>query len=255
LKKSFKHKKSLGQHFLNNPIICQKIVDSIPSNIISNVLEIGPGEGALTKFLVKKQYQLFCIDVDDRIAQLIPNQFPSVKFIHQNFLTLDFQEYWKEPFFIIGNFPYNISTEIIFKILDNKDLVNGVVGMFQKEVAMRFAAKHGNKTYGVTSILTQCFFDITYLFDVGSQEFTPPPKVESGVILLTPVSKPYEILNPKLFKQLVKAGFNQRRKTLRNALGAFNVKHVDIQHWMHLRAEQLSIAEWVALANNLSNLA
>lgn len=254
--KHFQHKKSLGQHFLKDEAIASDIVDALQDVGTQAVVEIGPGLGILTQFLFKKyNRQLTCVDVDDRLAKIIPERFSGIGFIHQDVLKVDFEnKFPNQPIHLIGNFPYNISTEIIFKVIENKNSFQQVVGMFQKEVAQRFAAKHGNKVYGVTSVLSQAFYQVEYLFDVAPHFFDPPPKVQSAVIRFTKPQTPYFIKNEKLLFTLVKAGFGQRRKTLRNALKPFekskNIHHVILDK----RAEQLSVQEWIDMANLLAEI-
>lgn len=249
----FQHKKSLGQHFLNDLACANQIVESLQTTD-KPVLEVGPGLGVLTQFLYPKFLEkLYCVDVDDRLAVLIPQKFPKLNFIHQDVLKLDLEKEFAGELVVIGNFPYNISTEIIFKVIDNRTLVTEVVGMFQKEVGQRFAAKHGNKTYGVTSVITQAYYDVEYLFDVLPHQFDPPPKVMSGVIRLTRKAIPLTINNDDFFRKAVKAGFSQRRKTLRNALKSLANLATDKVPvaWLDKRAEQLSVAEWIELANTV----
>ncbi len=249
--KSFQHKKSLGQHFLKDEGVALDIVEALQS-MDSTVLEIGPGLGVLTKYLVKKYPKnFFVVDLDDRLATIIPQKFPTCQFIHSDVLKLDFQNQFASEFSIIGNFPYNISTEIIFKVIENRNKVVEVVGMFQKEVAQRFASKHGSKVYGVTSVLTQAYYDVDYLFDVPPHAFDPPPKVQSGVIRLVRKKNPLFIKDEKVFFSLVKAAFGQRRKMLSNAIKPLIAdKNIDATQ-MNLRAEQLSVEEFVELANKL----
>lgn len=247
-------KKKLGQHFLKNEDIALKIVENLSrSSEYEHVLEVGPGMGVLTKYLIEnKNYETHVIDIDTESIAYLKTHFPSLnnKIIEGDFLTLDFKQLFSGPFAVIGNFPYNISTEILFKILDNKNLVPEVVGMFQKEVAERIAAKPKNKTYGITSVLLQAFYNIDYLFTVGENEFNPPPRVKSAVIRLTRNSVQQLDCDEKLFKQLVKAGFNQRRKTLRNSIRAFKLKPEFTDHkYLTQRAEELSVADFVALTN------
>ena len=251
----FRHKKSLGQHFLIDQDCAMRIVEALENTTLP-VLEIGPGGGVLTQYLFPRYQQLLtAVDLDDRVAASIPQQFPGIRFIHEDVLKVNFEQHFKGPMTIIGNFPYNISTEIIFKVIDNRSQVVELVGMFQKEVAQRFASKHGSKVYGVTSILTQAYYDVTYLFDVHPYQFDPPPKVMSGVIRLVRKQHATPITDEPLFKDIVKAGFMQRRKTLRNALRS--VSHYAIEKidaaLLDKRAEQLSVEEWIATANLLAD--
>ncbi|MDF2435818.1 MAG: ksgA [Bacteroidota bacterium] len=252
-------KKKLGQHFLKNEDIAKKIVDSLARTAeYKNVLEVGPGMGVLTKYLIEnKNYETHVIDIDKESIAYLKVNFPSLEknIIDGDFLKLDFDQLFDGPFAVIGNFPYNISTEILFKVLDHKNQVPEVVGMFQKEVAERIAAKPRNKTYGITSVLLQAFYDIDYLFTVGENEFIPPPRVKSAVIRLRRNSVAQLDCDEKLFKQVVKAGFNQRRKTLRNSVRAFKLKPEFLDHkYLTQRAEELSVADFVALTNMIEKL-
>jgi len=248
-------KKKLGQHFLKNETIAQKIVDSLTrTSEYKHVLEVGPGMGVLTKYLIQQTaYETHVIDIDKESIAYLKQHFPSLtnNIIDGDFLKLDLDQLFNhEAFAVIGNFPYNISTEILFKVLDHKDQVPVVVGMFQKEVAERIAAQPKNKTYGITSVLLQAFYDIDYLFTVGENEFNPPPRVKSAVIRLNRNTVAKLGCNEKLFKQIVKAGFNQRRKTLRNSIKAFKLKPEFADHkYLTQRAEELSVADFITLTN------
>jgi 16S rRNA (adenine1518-N6/adenine1519-N6)-dimethyltransferase len=218
------------------------------------VLEVGPGMGVLTKYLLaEEKYKTFIIDIDRESIKYLKENFPALenRIIEGDFLRLDFSTIMEnKPFAVIGNFPYNISTEILFKVLDHKDQVPEVVGMFQKEVAERIAAKPRNKTYGITSVLLQAFYDIEYLFTVDETVFNPPPRVKSAVIRLTRNKVEQLDCDEKLFKQIVKAGFNQRRKTLRNSIRAFHLKPEHMENeYLSKRAEELSVADFVRLTN------
>ncbi len=219
-------KKHLGQHFLTDEPTAEKISESLTFSGYKNVLEIGPGTGVLTKYLIKKDVDLKVIEIDwDSVAYLKEN-FPDLEghILEADFLKYDIPSIFNgEPFAITGNFPYNISTQIVFKTLENRDLIPEFSGMFQKEVAQRIAASHGNKTYGILSVLAQAFYDITYLFTVPPSVFNPPPKVESGVIRLTRKEN-YDLpCDEALFFRVVKTAFQQRRKTLRNSLKIFQL--------------------------------
>ena len=233
-------KKSLGQHFLHDEQMCQKIVSqlNIPAGL--QLLEVGPGAGALTKYLLKRETIDFkAIEYDEEKVNYLIKTYPELK------EKIPFQGH----FSIIGNFPYNISTQILFKVLEWETQVDEVIGMFQKEVAQRVAAKEGNKTYGILSVLIQSFFKVDYLFDVHENCFTPPPKVKSGVIRLTNTQNPYQIDNPKRFLKVVKTAFGQRRKTLRNALKPMLQADKLAHEIFNLRAEQLSVVDFVKLYN------
>lgn len=244
-------KKSLGQHFLHDEVICQKIVEAM-SGDTKQLLEIGPGGGAITKYLLEKNVEKYeCIELDKEKVDYLIRQYPSLdgRIIHDDFLLAE--KAYEGHFNIIGNFPYNISTQIVFKILEWRDNVDEVVGMFQKEVAQRIASKHGNKTYGILSVLTQCYYDLEYLFDVPATSFTPPPKVVSGVIRLKRNNNPHQIEDYNKFKTFVKVAFNQRRKTLRNGLKAILPADKLQDEVFNKRAEQLSVSEFVELFKSL----
>jgi 16S rRNA (adenine1518-N6/adenine1519-N6)-dimethyltransferase len=241
-------KKSLGQHFLKDENISQQIVDALRQNKFSQLLEVGPGGGALTKYLVQiPGIDLKCVEVDDEKVRWLTQAFPQLqdKIIHQS--VLDIRPPFESRFSIVGNFPYNISTQIVFKILDWKQQVESMVGMFQKEVAERIAAGSGSKTFGVTSVLTQAFYHVEYLFEVPESAFNPPPKVKSAVIRLLPNESVPEMKSERAFFVLVKTAFNQRRKTLRNATRSLFDQSILTDPIFDKRAEQLSVADFAAL--------
>lgn len=243
-----KLKKSLGQHFLKDEGIILRIIDVLKEMPFENLLEVGPGGGALTKHLVNiKDIELKAVELDDDKVVYLLKTFPSLKdhLINESFLEM--QRPFDEPFTIIGNFPYNISTQILFKVLDWKEYVPVVIGMFQKEVAERAASKEGSKAYGVLSVLIQYYYDVEYLFSVGNECFTPPPKVQSGVIRLTRKETLYPVKSEKAFKLLVKTAFNQRRKTLRNGLKSLMAKETLEDPLFDRRAETLSVKEFADL--------
>ena len=241
-------KKSLGQHFLKDENVCRLIVAALQQNAFGQLLEVGPGGGALTKYLLLlKDIDFKCVEVDDEKVQYLQQTFPLLKnkIIHKSFLDID--KPFEGAFTVVGNFPYNISSQIVFKILDWKTDVQCMIGMFQKEVAQRIVAKEGSKVYGVISVLVQAFFDTEYLFEVDENAFTPPPKVKSAVIRLVPSKKAVVMKSEKHFFLLVKTAFNQRRKTLRNAVrGLFEPAVLD-DELFDKRAEQLNIAAFAAL--------
>jgi 16S rRNA (adenine1518-N6/adenine1519-N6)-dimethyltransferase len=242
-------KKSLGQHFLKDENICKKIVAAIEQYPHQQLLEVGPGGGALTKYLLQLPGINFkTIELDDEKVIYLLNTYPALKdkLIHQNFL--DIEKPFDGKFSVTGNFPYNISSQILFKVLDWKEDVEQVVGMFQKEVAQRVAAKEGNKTYGVTSVLVQAFFRVEYLFEVSERAFNPPPKVKSAVIRLLPLKKSIEMKNESSFFKLVKTAFNQRRKTLRNAVKELFEHEILKEDIFNKRAEQLSVEDFGELS-------
>lgn len=243
-------KKNLGQHFLNDLDAAQRIVNGLqPNGAYTKVLEIGPGMGVLTQYLVKKmEYETHLIEIDtESVRYLRKNymEFTGPRLIEGDFLRTPLENiFGDEKFAIVGNFPYFISTQIFFHVLDYKDQCVEVVGMLQKEVAVRLAAKPGNKDYGILSVLLQAFYDIEYLFSLGPEVFTPPPKVNSGVIRLVRNWDKKLECDPKKFKALVKMAFNQRRKTLRNALRALQLPDHEL---LNKRAEQLGVADFTQL--------
>jgi 16S rRNA (adenine1518-N6/adenine1519-N6)-dimethyltransferase len=241
-------KKSLGQHFLKDENICKQVVAALQQNAFDQLLEVGPGGGALTKYLLPlKDINLKCVEVDDEKVQYLLQTYPLLKdkIIHQSFL--DIEKPFDGKFTVVGNFPYNISSQIVFKVLEWKADVECMIGMFQKEVAQRIVAKEGSKIYGVTSVLVQAFFDTEYLFEVDENAFTPPPKVKSAVIRLKPVSDATDMKSEKHFFLLVKTAFNQRRKTLRNAVRGLFEPDLLNDGIFDKRAEQLSISQFAAL--------
>ncbi|HEY8690657.1 MAG TPA: 16S rRNA (adenine(1518)-N(6)/adenine(1519)-N(6))-dimethyltransferase RsmA [Chitinophagaceae bacterium] len=244
----FTVKKSLGQHFLKDENIIKKIVDALKQNDFKNLLEVGPGGGALTKYLIKiPNINFKAVELDEEKVDFLIKNYPVLqdKIIHKSFLQID--RPFDEPFTVIGNFPYNISTQILFKVLEWKEFVPCVIGMFQKEVAQRAASKEGSKIYGVLSVLIQYHYDVEYLFDVGNECFTPQPKVKSGVIRLTTVKEKLPVKSERAFWVLVKTAFNQRRKTMRNAVKSLFTQE-ELQDELFLRrAETLSVKEFADL--------
>jgi 16S rRNA (adenine1518-N6/adenine1519-N6)-dimethyltransferase len=241
-------KKSLGQHFLKDENICKKIISSLQQHPFTQLLEVGPGGGALTKYLLAiGNIDFKAVELDEEKVTYLEKTFPAIKgkIIHQSFL--DIEKPFSDSFTIVGNFPYNISTQILFKILEWKDNVECMVGMFQKEVAQRAAASEGNKTYGVLSVLVQAFFNVEYLFDVQEGCFQPPPKVKSGVIRLLPRKEILSIKSERAFFVLVKTAFNQRRKTLRNAVKSLFDAAILEDELFNKRAEQLTVKQFAAL--------
>lgn len=251
-----KAKKHLGQHFLKDLSIAEDIVNSlVQTDKYDTVLEIGPGMGVLTQFLIQqKNYTTFPIDVDRESIAFLVEKFPELKgnIIYGDFLKINLNEIVNnKPFAVIGNFPYNISTQILFKVYEYRYQVPEVVGMFQKEVAERVAAKPGNKTYGITSVLLQAYYDVEYLFTVDEHVFDPPPKVKSAVIRLTRNSTEKLDCDEAFFKVVVKTAFNQRRKTMRNSVKAFLNEETKKHPILDKRPEQLSVDEFVTLTNLL----
>lgn len=241
-------KKSLGQHFLKDENICRKIVAALQAHPFSQLLEVGPGGGALTKYLLEPEDVNFkAVELDQEKVNYLEQTYPAIKgkLIHQSFLDMD--KPFDGPFTVVGNFPYNISTQILFRLLDWRDELQAAVGMFQKEVAQRAAAREGSKVYGVLSVLVQAFFKVEYLFDVHENCFQPPPKVKSGVIRLLPRTEKPAMRSEKEFFNLVKIAFNQRRKTLRNAVkGLFDAAILE-DELFNKRAEQLSVEQFAEL--------
>jgi 16S rRNA (adenine1518-N6/adenine1519-N6)-dimethyltransferase len=241
-------KKSLGQHFLKDENITRGIVAALKAQPFSNLVEVGPGGGALTKYLLEIQDINFkAVELDDEKVKYLETTYPAIKgkIIHKDFLHID--PPFEEPFIVIGNFPYNISSQILFKVLEWKEQVPVMIGMFQKEVAQRIASKPGNKTYGILSVLVQAFYTVEYLFDVPQSAFTPPPKVMSGVIRLRRRDSVPDMRSVKALFMLVKMAFNQRRKTLRNATRSLFEESVLQDGIFNKRAEQLSIDDFAAL--------
>lgn len=248
---SVKPKKHLGQHFLTDLSIAKDIADALLVNgKYKKVLEIGPGTGALTQFLLERsEFSTEVVEIDTESVKYLHEHYPKLVVHEENFLKMDFSQFNGEPIAVAGNFPYNISSQILFKVLDERDHVPEVVGMFQKEVAERVAEGPGSKTYGILSVLLQAFYDIEYLFTVPENVFNPPPKVKSGVIRLIRNEVNHLPCDEKLFKTIVKATFNQRRKTVRNGVKGL-LKGEKIEHeLMQKRPEQLSVEQFVELTN------
>jgi len=251
-------KKSYGQHFLINEDLSEKIADSLQlTDSYGLVLEVGPGRGMLTRYLLQKEFELYMVEADRDMVLYLKKHF---KFSDHQLIEADFLKipldvlFDNRPFGLIGNFPYNISSQILFKMLEYKQLIPEMVGMFQKEVAERIVSKPGNKTYGVISVLIQAFYEGTFLFEVDKSNFSPPPKVQSGVIRLTRKKEQELGCNPVLFKKIVKQAFGQRRKMLRNTLKPF-LKDNDQGQLpiFEKRPERLSVADFVTLTNWLDN--
>lgn len=242
----------MGQHFLKDDNIARKIANSLQlTGAFDYVLEVGGGTGALTKHLAdNKNYSLYVIDIDSESVEYLKETFslPPEHLLHADILKTDLSALFRKPFAVIGNFPYNISSQILFKILEHRDLIPEAVGMFQKEVAERIAAKHGNKTYGILSVLVQAFYKVEYLFSVSPSVFQPPPKVTSAVIRLTRLEQMLHPGDVKLLFEVVKTAFNQRRKTLRNSLKKITGSQPFENPYADKRAEQLSVSDFMLLA-------
>jgi 16S rRNA (adenine1518-N6/adenine1519-N6)-dimethyltransferase len=245
-------KKHLGQHFLKDESVAFKIAESLSGNY-PDTIEVGPGMGVLTKYLLaRKEIQLTCIEIDKESVDYLDKNFPLLKgkIITEDFLKVDLSAVIKGPCSLIGNFPYNISSQIFFNVLDHKDQVKEVVCMLQKEVAERIAAPHGSKVYGILSVLLQAYYSIEFLFKVPPGVFLPPPKVMSGVIRLTRNSKEQLGCDEIFFKKIVKQAFQMRRKTLRNALKSLNLPaSIVTLPLLDKRAEQLSVEDFIGLTS------
>lgn len=246
-------KKSLGQHFLRDENICKKIVGILQQRSFTQLVEVGPGAGALTKYLAAiPDIRFVAIEIDEEKINYLQQTFglTAEQLIHQSFL--DAEKPFGGQFTVIGNFPYNISSQILFKILEWKDEVECVIGMFQKEVAQRIVAKEGNKVYGVLSVLVQAYFTCEYLFEVHENCFTPPPKVKSAVVRFLPRKEKIPMASERKFFVLVKTAFNQRRKTLRNAVKALFPEDALKDELFSLRAEQLSVETFAQLTYRMT---
>jgi 16S rRNA (adenine1518-N6/adenine1519-N6)-dimethyltransferase len=247
-------KKHLGQHFLKDVNIAQNIVNAL-SPSVQNVLEIGPGTGVLTRYLLAHpNFNLKVVEIDRESVIFLQKHYPALEILSKDFLTLDLGSVFQENMAIIGNFPYHISSQILFKILEEKDLVQEMVGMFQKEVAERVTSRPNSKTYGILSVLVQAYYETEYLFTVNEHVFHPPPKVQSAVIRLKRLPQDRISTDYPLFKHLVKTAFNQRRKTLRNALKTMDFKPGFLEHELFSkRPEQLSVQDFEILAQGLNH--
>jgi 16S rRNA (adenine1518-N6/adenine1519-N6)-dimethyltransferase len=250
--KEVRAKKHLGQHFLIDETVTENITLGLTNhNDCKSVIEVGPGMGALTKYLINYRHDAFRVtEIDQESIHYLKQHYPDIEIIEEDFLQLDLNQYTIDnKVSVIGNFPYYISSQILFKAYDNKEIVTEVVGMFQKEVADRISSPPGSKRYGILSVLLQAFYDIEYLFTVEPEAFNPPPKVQSAVIRLT--RNKVEAINcdQKLFKQVIKAGFNQRRKTLRNSLKAFLTDEIKTDEIFNDRPERLSVEQFIYITN------
>jgi len=257
MKEPIRAKKHLGQHFLIDETIAEKIANTLRFEGYKNVLEIGPGTGVLTKYLVEKDINLVAMELDNESVSYLEEYFPqkNLQILEADFLREDLSDvFGTEQYAITGNFPYNISTQIVFKTLENKEQIPEFSGMFQKEVAQRICAKEGSKTYGILSVLTQAFYEAEYLFTVPPSVFNPPPRVESGVLRLTRKENQQLACDEKMLYRVVKTAFQQRRKTLRNSLKTFNLSDKLKEDTIFgQRPEQLSVAEFVALTQKLED--
>lgn len=246
-------KKHLGQHFLKDLNIAKKIADTLSLKGYQKVLEIGPGMGVLTQFLLEKETEVYVIEIDKESVVYLEKNFEKLhrRIIPADFLKFDVISFFKqEPFAIIGNFPYNISSQIVFKVLELRDYIPEFSGMFQKEVAERICEKEGSKTYGILSVLVQAFYEAEYLFTVSENVFNPPPKVKSGVLRLVRKENYHLNCDEKIFFSIVKLSFQQRRKTLRNSLKQFLTKNdIKQKEIFDKRPEQLSYNEFIDITN------
>ena len=250
--KNVRAKKHLGQHFLKDETIAEHIANALPAETV-HVLEVGPGMGVLTKYLLQNpKFLLKVVEIDAESVTYLHQKYPELTVLADDFLTMNLDHLFDGRFAVIGNFPYNISSQILFRVLDYRNAVPCLVGMFQKEVAERLAAKSGNKTYGILSVLLQAFYDIEYLFTVHEHVFSPPPKVKSAVIRLTRNSRERLNCDEKQFFTIVKTAFNQRRKTLRNALSVIVDKSRLADPFFDKRAEQLTVEDFERITRELT---
>lgn len=253
-----KPKKQYGQHFLTDDRIAHQIAHAFLNSNTKNVLEIGPGKGMLTKHLKVQDYALKCVELDKDMVNYLENTYPELKnnIISKDVLRVKMDEVFEgQEFLLIGNYPYNISSQILFKMVDSRDYIPEMVGMFQKEVAQRVVAKSGSKTYGVISVLIQAYYKGEYLFDVEADSFFPPPKVTSGVIRLRRKDNFKLDCNEKLFKTVVKTSFSQRRKMLRNTLKSL-IKDSDLlsQELFTKRPEHLDLEHFISITKMIENI-
>jgi len=247
-----KAKKHLGQHFLNDENIARDIAEGLTWEGYDRVLEIGPGMGVLTKYILQAKRNIEVVEIDTESVEYLQEVYqpfyPGFKIHSEDFLKMNFAEKFNEQVAILGNFPYNISSQIIFKALEERETVPELCGMFQKEVAERIVSKKGTKDYGILSVLAQAYYKCDYLFTVPENVFTPPPKVKSGVIIMKRYRTEIEGITQERFFQVVKAGFGQRRKTLRNALKSLGIpEQLNDHEFLNLRAEQLSVEDFIEL--------
>lgn len=256
---SVRAKKHLGQHFLKDKNICKKIADQYGRhNDCKVAIEIGPGMGALTEYLLHDQEtELWVMDVDDESIDYLKDHFPQLdnRIIHGDFLKMDPTKLIGDrPFAVVGNFPYNISSQILFRCIDFRNQIPEIMGMFQKEVAERVAEKPGTKTYGILSVLLQTYYDISYCFTVDEHVFDPPPKVKSGVIRCVRNARTSLPCDEKLYKQVIKLSFNQRRKTIRNSIKALLPANYPENEMLQLRPERLGVEEFIQLTQWLEEV-
>ncbi|MFN8238880.1 MAG: 16S rRNA (adenine(1518)-N(6)/adenine(1519)-N(6))-dimethyltransferase RsmA [Chitinophagales bacterium] len=250
--------KSYGQHFLNDKVVLGEIVKVIKKyEKGEQIIEIGPGTGALTQYLIQEFSPLTCIEVDHRCVEYLAANFnkegQTLHVIEADFLHLNLKELLQQPTGIVGNFPYNISSQIVFKVLEHYPSIPFMVGMFQKEMAERIASPHGSKEYGVISVLAQLLYDVKLEFDIAPKSFSPPPKVNSSILSMKRKENIQTDFDMTLFRKLVKAGFNQRRKMLRNGLSGLVSKEMLQQEIFQKRAEQLSVQDFIDLTKMIES--
>lgn len=256
---SVRAKKNLGQHFLKDEGIARRIADTIESGVPEKyaqlpVLEIGPGMGVLTKYLMETGRPLKCVELDSESVEYLANVYPQLTVVEGDFLKMNLSDLFEGEFALIGNYPYNISSQIFFKVLENREQIPVVTGMLQKEVAERICSGPGSKVYGILSVLLQAWYDCEYLFNVAPGVFNPPPKVTSGVLRLVRNSRQELGVDEKFFKTVVKTAFGQRRKTLRNSLASFlpNASEPVDDATLQLRPERLGVEDFIELARKLT---
>ena len=248
-----KAKKYFGQHFLINEAVANDIAESLDFNICKNIIEIGPGKGVLTKYLIQKNANIKLIEIDIDCVNIIKDKFKHTEVIHNDFLQIKLSDLSFKKYSIIGNFPYNISSQILFKVLENRNSIVELVGMFQKEVADRICSKPKSKKYGILSVLMQAYFNCENLFNVDPDNFEPIPKVNSSVIKLSRNQIKELGCDHNHFIKVVKGAFSQRRKKLKNALKNFtNLDHLKLKHLMSKRAEELNVSDFIKLTNIIS---
>jgi len=251
-----KAKKHLGQHFINNDQLAKDITELLSFNKDFQILEIGPGMGVLTKFLMNVNINFKVIEIDKESITYLKNKYPDFKenIIEGDFLKFDLKKNFKSNISIIGNFPYYISSQILFRVWDHNEKIQELVGMFQKEVADRIIALKGRER-GILSVLIQVFYNVENCIDVSPENFTPPPKIQSSVIKLNRNNRKELECSKKLFKQVVKTAFNQRRKTLRNALKTYNIeKDSKVESLLSLRAEQLNVEDFIKITKHVETI-
>ena len=248
----FNFKKKYGQHFLNNEDVAKNIIKFLEFKTYNQVIEVGPGTGVLTKHIVKKCKPVL-IEIDEEAIEFLNKNIPNIQqIVSGDFLKINLKEYLKKPTLIIGNFPYNISTQILFKILKHKDDIVTIVGMFQKEVAERICSKTNSKKYGIISVLIQAYYNCGIILNVSNKNFTPPPKVESSVVEFKRNKTKKLNCNEEIFFKVVKLSFNQRRKKIKNSLKLFSFqKDRNINELLEKRAEQLNVIDFINLTNKI----